>query len=390
MEFDEHLGQNTRLQHFGEEEKIRGAVVPPIFQNSLFVFDTVEELFQAMLEEPAGPPHHYSRLGNPSVHLAEQKIAMLEGTEGCKLSGTGMGAIAMAIMSSIEQGSHVITLDTAYQPVRLMLTDYLSRFGVTTTFVDGICTDAIIDEIRPETSLIYLESPSSVLFRLQDLEAVAKAARQKGVTTVVDNTCATPLFQNPAKFGIDLVCHSATKYLGGHSDITAGAVCGSAERLRWIVKQEMSYLGSIIGPFPAWLLTRGMRTLPLRLKQHEAAGNEVASWLLDQPQVDRVHHLGLPSYPQRDLYRKQMRGSGGLFSFEPSCQEREKVHRFCEELRLFQIGISWGGFESLVVPLEIHPMNYPEPRQVVRLFVGLEDPADLIADLQQAFEAAEM
>ncbi len=384
MDLDGKFGLGTLLQHYGEEEKVLGAVVAPIFQNSLFLFDEVEDLTEAIVKHPAGPPYHYSRIGNPTVEIAEKKIAMLEGTEACKVTGCGMGAISNAVMSCLKAGSHVVTLDTVYGPVKHLLSVYMARFGVEVTYVTGLCTDEFISAIRPETSLIYLESPSSILFRIQDVAAIAKVARERGITTVIDNTYNTPLHFQPHALGIDLVCHSATKYLGGHSDVTAGAICGTREMMDKITRNEINFLGNILAPFPAWLLTRGIRTLALRLKQHEQTANTVAAWLEAHPAVARVHHLGLPSYPQRELYKKMFTGSGGLFSFEPKVQDEAKLREVCNRLRIFGRGISWGGFESLVVLLKTAPIDYDKPKFVIRLFTGLEDPQDLIADLEQA------
>jgi cystathionine beta-lyase/cystathionine gamma-synthase len=383
------LGRETLLQHFAEEQKIEGAIVPPLFQNSLFCFESMDEFEDVYNNKPGGPPDHYSRFSNPSLRVVERKLAELEGTDTCKMLSSGMGAITMAVMSCIEQGSHVVALDTCYYPVRTLLADYLSNYGVTVTWVDGMCPESVIDAFRPETSLVYLESPSSLLFRLQDLETIAGEARRRGIKSIADNTYATPLYQNPAKYGIDIVCHSATKYLGGHSDVMAGALCCSHEHMERLVRKELGYFGSALSPFGAWLILRGMRTLSLRVQRHEQTANEVAAWLQDRPEVDRVHHLGLQSHPQRSLIQKQMKGSGGLFSFEPANQNRDWVRRFVDSLKLFQIGVSWGGFESLVVPLRCQPMNYPEERWIVRLFNGLEEPKDLIADLEQALAKAE-
>lgn len=388
MDSHVELGLNTRLAHFGEEVKHEGAVAPAIFQTSLFVFDTFEQFESGIVANPEGPPFHYSRIGNPSVDLAERKIANLEGTEECKLIGTGQGAITLAIMSCVMAGAHVVAVDTCYGPTRTLLSDYLVKFGVTVTFVSGLDTDEIFDAVRPETTLIYLESPSSIIFRLQDIEAVTKFARERGITTAIDNTYCTPIFSNPAKMGVDIVLHSATKYMGGHSDLTAGAVCTTKERMATMLKYEVNLLGSILAPFPAWLLTRGLRTLGIRMQRHESTGNIVAGWLSEQPQVETMNHVGLPNFAQRDLFLKQMRGSTSLFSFIPKVQDKEKVLRFIEGLELFQLGVSWGGYESLAVPIFGKPDDWPEPRWVIRLFCGLEEPEDLIADIKQSLAAS--
>ncbi|HEY0866517.1 MAG TPA: PLP-dependent aspartate aminotransferase family protein [Fimbriimonas sp.] len=378
------VGLGTLLAHDGGTQSHTGAVAPPIYQTSTFVFDTMDELLAAMAKNPAGPPYHYSRVGNPSVELAEKKIAALEGTEACRLFGSGMAAISSAILSCVDAGSNVILVDTCYNPTRVLLRDYLAKFGVSLTMVAGTCTDEVLDAIRPETRLVFLESPSSLLFRLQDVAAIATACRERGISTAIDNTYSTPLHFQPAKLGIDLVCHSATKFLSGHSDVVAGAICASRERIERITRNEVSLLGAVLHPFSAWLLTRGMRTLQLRLRQHEAAGNAVAAWLEDRPEVARVHHVSLPSHPQHKLFRRMMKGSSGLFSFEPKVQDADRVKAFADRLRLFGRGVSWGGYESLVIALPVHPIDYPEPRWIVRLFCGLEEPEDLLRDLEQA------
>jgi len=380
----ENMGLGTLLSHFGEDEKVQGAVTPPIFQNSLFLFDTVDELFHAMAVTPQGPPYHYSRVSNPTVALAENKIAAMEGAEGCKLLGSGMAAITLAVMSCVEAGSHAVVVDTCYGPLKSLLDEVLKRFGVTYTLVDGRDVDGVIDAIRPETTLVYLESPSSIVFRLQDIEAITKVCRERGITTAFDNTYNTPVFYNPIKHGIDIVCHSATKYMGGHSDITAGAICSDAKRINRILRHELNYVGSMLHPFPAWLLTRGLRSLALRMKRHEETGNTVASWIEQRPEVELVNHISLESFAQRELYLRMLAHSTGLFSFEPKVQEEARVKAFCNRLKLFGRGVSWGGFESLVVPIKVHALGMPEPRWTIRLFCGLEEPEDLIRDLQEA------
>jgi cystathionine gamma-lyase len=224
---------------------------------------------------------------------------------------------------------------------------------------------------------------------MQDLPAITAFARANGINTVIDNTYATPLLLNPISLGVDVVCHSATKYMSGHSDITAGAIVGSQKMIYDITMAEVNMMGNILHPFSAWLLLRGIRTLAARLPLHGKTADDVANWLEGHPAVAQVHHISLDSYPQRDLYQKMFKGSGGLFSFEPKDQSRESVLAFCDALKIFQRGISWGGFESLVVPLLTSPADYEKPRWVVRLFCGLEGVNDLKADISQAFDRVE-
>lgn len=373
----------TLLQHLGEETKYSGAVSPPIFQNSLFLFNCVEEMRQEG-QGDLGSNRFYSRVGNPSLEVVEKKIAMLEGTEHCRLVGSGMSAISSVLMANASSGSHIVTVDSVYGPVRNVLTNYLPKFGVTSAFVDGTCADQVIDAITPQTSLVYLESPTSLTFRLQDLRKIAAACREKGVKTAIDNTYATPFLQNPAQLGIDYVIHSCTKYIGGHSDVVAGAICATKEDLKPIIHQELSNFVSALAPFNGWLLNRGLRTLKLRINHHEKAGNCVASWLEEQKWVERVHHISLPSYAQKDLFQSQMKGSGGLFAFEPKVQDSKRVEGFIDDLKYFGIGVSWGGFESLALTMPVTLQTWKEPRQLVRVFVGLEDTEDLIEDMTSA------
>ena len=376
------LGISTRLAHFGEEEKILGAVVQPIFQNSTFLFDTMEGLEEALATHPAHAPHSYSKTGNPSLSLAERKIADLEGLDECKLVGCGQAALSMTILAHTAAGAHVVLPDTAYFPVRHLLAHTLARFGVTHTLVDGRRKEDFLDAIRPETTLVYLEAPSSMMMRMQDVEGVTAETRAKGVTTMFDNTYNTPLHFNPARHGVDVTVHSVTKYLGGHSDLTAGAILADAARMDRIVRNEVNAFGAA-APFVGWLVTRGLRTLSLRLKRHEATANALAAWLEARPEVARVHHLGLPSYPQRDLVASLLSGTGGLFSLELVDEDIAAARRFVDRLRLFGKGVSWGGYESLA--LAVPSTTLDGTRSVIRLFCGLEEPDDLQKDLEQAF-----
>lgn len=382
-----NYGFSTQLAHFGEDEKHLGAVIPPIYQNSLFVFDTMEELHENMYRNPGGPPHHYSRVSNPTLELLESKVAHFEGGEACKVFAAGMTAVSMAILSAVKGGGHVVAVDGIYGPANAFLNTYLAKFGVECTMVDGRDTQQVIDACRENTTLIYLESPTSLTFRLQDIGEIAKFAREKGITTMIDSTYNTPIHMKPLEMGIDVVIHSLTKYYSGHSNATGGAVIGSKEYIQKLIKEEVILMGALLPPFQAWLFTQGSRTIKLRLKQHEIAGNKVAGWLEQQPEVKVVHHLGLDSYAQKDVFQKTMKGSSGLFSFEAKTREYAKVMDFCNRLQLFGRGISWGGFESLVVASHVKPCDYQEPEWFIRLFCGLEDPEDLISDIQNALPA---
>lgn len=387
MRFTEGKRAATMIQHFGEPKRSGDPVAPPIAQTSLFVFDTVDELWEAQ-QEPLGPPYDYSRLRNPTLDILEQKLAMLEGTERCKVYGSGMGAISAALMSCLSAGSHVVALDTCYGPTKQLLREYLPRFGVEATFVDGLTPESFFEAVRPNTRCLYLESPGSILFRILDLRRLASFCQERGITTIHDNSYATPLHQKPAEMGIDIVVHSATKYLAGHSDVCAGALCTSSERMRSIVQQETALFGAALAPFPAWLTLRGLRTLPMRMAWARESGNRVSAYLASHPLVEQVHHIGMSNHPQRQLIDAQMAGPSSLLSFTPKVQDMDWVKRFIEALDIFQIGVSWGGFESLSVPIWMHPLDWPEPKWVIRFYCGFEDPGDLIDDIERAFQAA--
>jgi cystathionine beta-lyase/cystathionine gamma-synthase len=382
-----NYGFGTDLAHFGEDVKHQGAVIPPIYQNSLFVFDTMEELLHNMHNNPGGPPHHYSRVSNPTLDLLETKLAHFEGGEKCKVFAAGMTAVTVAIMSAVEQGSHVVAVDGIYGPAKVLLTQYLAKFGVECTIVDGRDTQQIIDACKDNTTLIYLESPTSLTFRLQDIGEIAKFARSKGITTMIDSTYNTPIHMRPLDFGIDVVIHSLTKYYGGHSNATGGAVIGSSEFIDNLIVKEVMMMGALLGPFQSWLFTQGSRTLKVRLKEHEATANRLAAWLEQQPEVKVVHHIGLDSFAQKDVFQKTMTGSSGLFAFEANTKDKAKIMDFCNRLKLFGRGISWGGFESLVVASHVKPMDYAEPEWFIRLFCGLEDVDDLLTDVANALPA---
>ncbi|MBS1709664.1 MAG: aminotransferase class I/II-fold pyridoxal phosphate-dependent enzyme [Armatimonadetes bacterium] len=373
----------TLIQHLAEETHDRAAVVPPIYQTSLFAYEDVAS-FRRSFRTDEPDVHNYSRVSNPTLDVAEKKVAALEGTDRCKLFSSGMAAISAAILSCVKTGSHVVCVDTVYGPTRQFLTDYLPKFGVTTTFVDGRDPADFVAATTDATSLYYLESPSSILFRLQDLEAVAGIAKSRGISTICDNSWASPVYQQPAKFGIDIVVHSATKYLAGHSDVVAGALCTDAKRFDKILENEVSLLGAALPPFPAWLLMRGLRTLPIRLKAVGEAATRVSACLRSAPEVAEVFYVGDSEYPQAALRDKQLLGSTGLVTFLPVTQEEAKVIAFAEALRLFQLGVSWGGHESLVVPLQQQPGDWPKRQWLVRLYCGLEHPDDLVEDIQQA------
>lgn len=378
-------GFETLCAHAGDDPaRFAGAPVPPIYQNSLFTSPDCETFAERGSQRPAA--YDYTRVANPTTDVLQTKLAALEKTEAARCFASGMAAVTAAVLHCVRTGDHVVAVETAYGPTRQFFSGYLPRFGVSVTYVAGTDPQQLADALRPETRLLYLESPSSLVFRLQDLHAAAALARERGILTAIDNSWATPYFQNPSAYGIDLVIHSATKYLGGHSDVVAGVVLGSRERLADLAQWEGQVLGGILDPFAAWLLLRGLRTLPVRMDRHQENGLVAARFLAAHPRVARVYHPGLPSHPQHALARRQMRGCSGLFSLELKEGGRAAAYRVANRLRYFGIGVSWGGFESLAIPMSFPAAEGEEPRWGLRLSIGLESAADLLEDLEQALE----
>ncbi len=372
------------LHHLGEEGLPFHAVSPPIFQTSNFCFDSFESFQDAL----AATERYfvYSRGNNPTVRLVEQKIAALENAERAKLVSAGVAAIAASVMAFVKAGDHVICVRDCYSWTRRLLESYLSRFGVVHTFIEGTEVAEFEAAIRPNTRVIFLESPTTFTFKLQNLAEVATLAKPRGIKTVIDSTWASPIFLNPIDHGIDLVVHSVSKYMGGHSDVVAGAIAGTSSDMDRIFKTEFQQLGTVPDPLMAWLVLRGLRTLHLRMPAVFASALRVARFLEAHPAVESVLYPFLESHPQHALARAQMRGGGGLFSFRLKTRDVAAVKRFTNALQLFKRAVSWGGYESLVYPDAVrYAADPPEDRvSLIRVYVGLEDEQALVADLERA------
>jgi len=368
--------------HLGDEyEKFMGAIVPPIFQNTLFVQPTENNGVPA-----AG--YGYTRGGNPTVDIVERKIAALEGGDGALCFSSGMAAITAGILHFIKAGCHVVMVVGSYGGSFGFIRGYLKeKFNVESTLVEGTTVEEIEAAIRPETTLIYLESPCSFTFKMQDLEEVAKIARARNIGTVIDGTYGTPLHQHPLAHGIDIVCHTASKYIGGHSDIVAGVLSARREIIQKIHDNEIVVMGAIMDPHQAWLMLRGIRTLPIRLKQHGENGMKVARYLENHPKVEKVFYPGSDTFAQKELFGKYLSGTNGLLSFVPKCS-RQEAAKFIGSLHYFQHGCSWGGFESLALIIDMNQdtRKFGDPEYLIRMHVGLENAESLIADLEQALD----
>ncbi len=379
------------INHYGENRSdYMNSVAVPVFQSSIFAFGSVAELREGLKKEWCTP--FYTRGYNPTVAVLRKKLAALEGAEDSLFFASGSAAIAAAVISTVKAGDHVLCVQKPYSWTSKLLTVLLARFGVENSMVDGTETANVVNAVRNNTSLIYLESPNSMTFEMQDLKAIAQFARTHGITTICDNSYATPLNQNPIKLGVDIVCHSATKYISGHSDVVGGVLCSTTERIRKIFEGEYMTLGGIISPHDAALMIRGLRTLPVRVKHANETGMRLLEYLENHPKIQKVYYPFANDNPQRNLALQQMSGAGSMLSVELKASDMKQVEEFCNRLKLFLITCSWGSYESLVFPAcaLYDTQNYSAttlPWNFVRLYAGLEPVEEIIADLEQAFAA---
>lgn len=383
------------LTHLGEERaSYFNAVAPPVIQTSIFRFENVADMRARMRDEYA--EHCYTRGNNPTVEILRKKIAALEGADDCLVFSSGAAAISAGVTALVGAGDHVVCMHKPYSWTHKLLENLLPRFGVRVTFADGTDVANVEAALEPTTKLIVLETPNSLTFELQDLAAVAQLAKARGIHTLCDNSYCSPLNQSPIALGIELVAHSVTKYLSGHSDVVAGALCGPQAILREVFKGPFMTFGAVPSPHDAWLMLRGLRTLRLRVERSGTSALRIAQWLQQHPKVERVWYPHLPSHPQHALVSKQMRAPGGLLSFAPRCSDTSVAERLCDALQRFVLSVSWGGYESLVcptaaflppaTPVQTEEKPHSAPPHLIRLSIGLEEPDVLIADLQQALE----
>ncbi|MGZ3765920.1 MAG: trans-sulfuration enzyme family protein, partial [Mucilaginibacter sp.] len=318
-----------------------------------------------------------------------KKLAALDNAEDALVFSSGVAAISIPILALLQQGDHVISVENPYSWTIKLFKDFLPKFGITTTFIDGTDLENFENAIRPETKLIYLESPNTFSYELQDLKAVANLARSKGIITMIDNSYCSPFFQKPIDLGIDLAAQTATKYIGGHSDVVAGVVTGRRALINKIFDHEFMNIGATLSPHSAWLLIRGLRTMPLRI-QHSFKGTEkITAWLRQHPAIDKVIWPFNADFKQSELAHRQMQGCGGLFSFTLKNSSLEKIEAFCNSLKHILMAVSWGGHESLIIPTvaTVSRDNYDisnERHQLIRMYLGLEEADYLIKDLEQA------
>jgi len=386
-------GSSTQAVHAGETRpKPYGAVATPILQTSTYTFRDTAEIVAFMQAKAAGGGpvrDEYGRYSNPTLSVAEAKLAALEGAEGALLFGSGMAAITTTMATLLSAGDHLVLIRDCYHRTREFALTFLQRWGIETTLLPAAEAAALPGLVRPETRLVFCELPTNPYLRVVDLARVAEVARGCGALTVVDSTFATPLNLRPLALGADLVIHSATKYLGGHNDLLAGVAAGPRPLLARLEKAR-GVMGGISNPHDAYLLIRGLKTLALRVGRQNENGLAVARFLAGHPAVRRVHYPGLPGHPDHDVACRQMAGFGGVVSFELD-GDLEAAGRFVDRLRLPYIGPTLGGVESIVEqPSRLFALDPAESRaagladSLVRYALGIEDAADLIADLEQA------
>lgn len=381
------------INELGEDrENYFNAVAPPIMQTSNFAFKKVADLSKAFEDEMGG--YIYSRGLNPTVDILRKKLAALDGAEDCLVFNNGAAAIFAGIFANVKAGDHIVSVKAPYTWVQRMFDVILPRFGVTSTYIDGTNIENWKNATQSNTTFYYLESPNSWDFALQPIKEVAALARSKGIVTLIDNSYCTPLYQKPIEMGIDMAMQTATKYIGGHSDTLGGVLSGSHAMMKKIFDSEYLNIGSGIQPFNAWLLIRGLRTLPARIERITRSTAEVVAFMKQHPKVESVLFPFDESFLQYQLAKEQMKGACGLFTFILRTNKREEVVKFCESLKHVMMAVSWGGHESLVIPKcagikpgDFDPSN--KEHRYVRMYVGLEDAHYLMADLEQALAGIE-
>ncbi|HSI47182.1 MAG TPA: cystathionine beta-lyase [Ideonella sp.] len=391
MTSSEAFALDTRIVHLGRDPQANhGIVNPPVYHASTFIFKSVAQLLETRRDRASGAFEQftYGREGTPTTRALEDAVTQLEGGYRAVVTSCGLGAICAALTAFLSAGDHLLIVDSLYGPVRQFCDEYLKRFGVEVSYFDPLIGADIAHLVQPNTRVIYLESPCSLTFEMTDVPAITQAARARGITTIMDNTWATPLCFQPLSHGVDVSIHAATKYISGHSDLMLGiAVCNEAAFIP--VKKTASASGYCGGPDDIYMALRGLRTLSLRLQRHQETATTIARWLQRRPEVARVMYPALPDDAGHAIWQRDFKGASGLFGavLKP-CSERQFA-AMLDHMDLFLMGYSWGGFESLVVPTYPAALRSTRPWQekgpALRLHAGLEDPDDLIRDLERGF-----
>ncbi len=378
------------LNQLGEErEQYYNAVAPPIIQTSNFAFDDVASLRNALSDE--SKVYLYSRGNNPTIEILEKKLAALDGAEDALVFASGVAAVTIPVIANVKNGDHILCVVKPYSWTNKLFTALLPRFGVTCTMIDGTRIENFEEAIQSNTKLIFLESPNTFTYELQDLKAIASLAKSKSILTMIDNSYCTPLSQKPIEMGIDLSMQTMTKYIGGHSDAVGGVVSGSKEMIKKIFAADFLNIGAVLSPFSAFLFLRGLRTLELRVERSCASAATLVEHFENHPSVLKMYYPFSKSFPQHELAMKQMKKGGGMFTLALDVKTSEEIEKFCNSLKRFLMAVSWGGHESLVFPVcaTMPKENFDASNtdhKLVRFYVGLEDPKVLIKDIEQAME----
>lgn len=386
---DRPFRRDTLLTHVGGTPADRhGAVNPPVYRASTILFPTVAEWEASRVHANRFNLIRYGQLGTPTTFALEEAIASLEGGYRAMLLPSGLAAATTALLALLKSGDHLLMTDSAYQPTRHFCRAHLERYGIETTFYDPCIGAGIESLMRPETRVVFLESPGSITFDVQDLPAIAEVAHARGALVVIDNTWATPYFLPAMQLGADVSVIAATKYIGGHADVMLGTIT-TTEPLYETVRSMVAELGYCVSPDDAFLGLRGLRTLGLRLERHQKSALQVAEWLETRPEVKRVLYPALPSDPGHAIWKRDFTGASGLFGVVLHPVPKAAVDAMLDSLRLFGMGASFGGYESLAIPMDSTRLRHligSSDYRFIRVHVGLEDPADLIADLERGFE----
>ncbi|MBU1701687.1 MAG: aminotransferase class I/II-fold pyridoxal phosphate-dependent enzyme [Candidatus Eisenbacteria bacterium] len=389
MEDPKMRSMDTQCVHAGHHHDACGAVIPPIYQTSTFLFKNVDHGASLFAGEEKG--YIYTRMGNPTIESMEKTVAALEGGFAALGCGSGMAAIHTAFASMLNAGDHIVCSDAVYGPTNTLVKTVLSRFGITATFVDTSDTNAVREAMKPETKVIYVETPGNPTLVVADLKAVVEIAHAKGARVVVDNTFSSPILQQPLKFGVDVVVHSMTKYLNGHADVVAGIIVVKNKEDYTHFRKTLNQLGGTITPFNSFLVARGIKTLALRMERHCINGMKVAKYLEAHAKTEWVRYPYLPSHPQYEVAKRQMKGGGGVVSFG-LLGGLEAGKTLMNSVKLCTLAVSLGGVETLIEhPASMtHATLGPEARRqanitdgLVRIAVGIEDVDEIIADLDQ-------
>ena len=373
--------RNTKLVHDGSHPSDQSGIInPPIYRASTVAYGSVSEM--QTLRSDSNNNFVYGRIGNPTAKAFEEAVSNLEGAEKTVAVGSGLAAISAAMLAFISSGDHILICDNAYSPTRKLAETFLNRFGVQTTYYDPSIGSKISDLFRSNTKVVYVESPGSHTFEISDVPAISSAAHNSNIKVIMDNTWGAGYFFKPFKHGVDISVQAATKYYVGHSDAMIGTISANGENIQPVL-DSVRILGQHISPDDAYLALRGLRTLHVRLKRHETNGLKVARWLSTRPEIDQVLHPALPSCPGHDLWLRDFSGSNGLFGVIFKTTNEIAINAFMDQLKLFSLGGSWGGYESLILPTDVTrtTTEWEKNKQCIRFHIGLEDPDDLIMDI---------